>query len=271
MHPIFTYMFMRNAIYAGILASVIFGMIGTFVVVKRIVFISGGISHASFGGVGMAYYLGWNPLIGASIFAVSSALGIGAVGKRAMQREDTAIGIVWALGMALGAFFMSITPDYLPNMSSVLFGNILMIRRADVYFMIALSITITLTTILLYPRIQCVSFDEEFAKVVGVHTNILNVFMLVLVALSIVVLIKFVGIVLLIAMLTIPASIASEFTRDMWKMMVFSTVLSLFFVMSGLLISYSWNLPAGATIVLLAGGVFMSVMVYRKIYDKIIN
>ncbi len=260
------YAFIRNALYAGVLASVIFGIIGTFVVVKRIVFISGGISHASFGGVGMAYYLGLNTLFGAAIFAVISALGVGIVGKKKMQREDTAIGMVWALGMALGAFFMSITPGYLPAMSSVLFGNILMIRMIDIHLMAVLTLVITVTVILLYPRIQGASFDEEFSKVVGVKTSSLYLFMLVLVALSIVVLIKFVGIVLLIAMLAIPASISGEFTEDMSWMMVYSTLLSFVFVISGLYMSVIWDLPTGPTIVIVAGACFGVVMIGKKIF-----
>ncbi len=266
MLSIFAYSFMRNAFMAGILASVIFGIIGTFVVVKRLVFISGGISHASFGGVGMAYFLGWNPLWGASIFAVVSALGVGLVGKKTMQREDTAIGIVWALGMALGAFFMSKTPGYLPTMSSVLFGNILMISRTDIYLMASLTAIITATTVMLYPRIQGVSFDEEFSKVVGVRTTLLYLFMLILVALSIVVLIKLVGIVLLIAMLAIPASISGELTYDMSKMMAYSSALSLGFIISGLYISVLWDIPPGPSIVILAGAVFIIAMLPKKIF-----
>ncbi len=265
MLSILAYSFMRNAFIAGILASVIFGMIGTFVVVKRLVFISGGVSHASFGGVGMGYYLGWNPLWGATLFAVASALGVGLVGKRTMQREDTAIGIVWALGMALGALFMSITPGYLPTMSSVLFGNILMIGRIDIYLMAFLTVVITGTVIMLYPRIQGVSFDEEFSKVVGVRTTVIYLFMLVLVALSIVVLIKLVGIVLLIAMLAIPASISGEFTHDMSRMMVLSSILSLAFIVTGLYVSTVWDLPPGPTIVILAGIVFILVMAVKRV------
>ena len=271
MLSIFTYSFMRHAFMAGIIASVIFGIIGTFVVVKRLVFISGGISHASFGGVGLGHYLGWNLLWGASLFAVVSALGVGLIGKKTMQREDTAIGIVWALGMALGALFMTMTPGYLPTMSSVLFGNILMIRRFDIYLMAALTVVITTTVIILYPRIQGVSFDEEFSKVVGVKTTLIYLFLLVLVALSIVVLMKLVGIVLLIAMLAIPASISGEFTHDMSKMMVSSSLLSLVFIISGLYLSTLWDLPPGPATVILAGAVFIGVMVSKKIYEKFLK
>ena len=264
MFEFFQYTFMRNAIYAGILASIIFGVIGTYVVVKRIVFISGGIAHASFGGVGLAFYLGWNPLIGASIFAVISALGVGTVGKKTLQREDTAIGIVWAVGMALGAFFYYITPGYLPSPSSFLFGNLLMIRITDIYLLLILAVILLITVILFYHKLQAVSFDEEFSQVVGISTTAVYLLLLVLVAFSIVFLIKFVGIILVIAMLAIPASISSEVTHDLRKIMGYSSLLSLTFVLSGLWLSYQWNLPAGPTIVLLAGIVFITVMIFSR-------
>lgn len=259
------YQFMQNAIIAGILASVIFAIIGTFVVVKRIVFISGGIAHASFGGVGLAFYLGVDPLIGASLFAVVSALGVGTVGKKTLQREDTAIGIVWAVGMALGAFFYYITPGYLPSPSSFLFGNLLMIKRIDLYLLFAMSLITLLTVSILYHKLQAISFDEEFSEVVGVQTTVFYFLLLILVAFSIVFLIKFVGIILVIAMLAIPASISSGVTHDMRKIIFYSFLLSLTFVISGLFISYQVNTPAGPTIVMLAGVVFMADMIYSKI------
>lgn len=266
MFEILGYTFMRNAIYAGILASVIFGIIGTFVVVKRIVFISGGIAHASFGGVGLSFYLGWNPLLGASIFAVASALGVGTMGKKTIQREDTAIGIVWAVGMALGAFFYYITPGYLPSPSSFLFGNLLMINTFDIYLLLILAIVLVIIVSLFYHKLQAVSFDEEFSEVVGVHTTAVYLLLLVLVAISIVLLIKFVGIILVIAMLAIPASIASGETHDLRKIMAYSVVLSLVFVLSGLWISYHWNTPAGPTIIMFAGAVFTLDMVTSRFF-----
>lgn len=266
MLEMFQYAFMRNAFYAGICASIIFGIIGTYVVVKRIVFISGGIAHASFGGVGLSFYLGLNPLLGAMVFAVSSALGVGLLGKKTMQREDTAIGIIWAIGMALGAFFYFITTGYLPNPSSFLFGNLLMISIIDVYLLIGLALSLIIIVSLFYYKLQAVSFDEEFSEVVGVNTTAFYLFLLVLVALSIVFLIKFVGIILVIAMLSIPSSIASDVTHDMRKMMVYSSVLSLVFVLSGLWLSYLWDLPAGPTIILFSGTVFLLVILYDKLF-----
>ncbi len=269
---ILQYSFMRHALYAGLFASIIFGVIGTYVVVKRIVSISGGIAHASFGGVGLAIYLGWNPLLGALIFAVTAALGIGLAGKRTIQREDTVIGIVWAIGMALGAFFYYLTPGYQVNPTSFLFGNILMIGTLDIYLLAGLSIVILGTVTMMYYKLQAVSFDEDFAKVVGLNATSLYLFILVLVALSIVLLIKFVGMILVIAMLAIPASIASEFTHDLRKIMLYSTIFALIFIVAGLALSYQLDIPAGPTIILLAGMLFAIVMLAKKsrIFDSYI-
>ncbi len=269
MFDILQYTFMRNAIYAGIFASLLFGIIGTLVVVKRIVFISGGIAHASFGGVGMAFYLGLDPLVGASIFTVISALGVGILGERKIEREDTAIGVIWAVGMALGAFFYSITPGYRTiSPSSFLFGNIVMIRHLDILLLLALT-AITLTSVVFfYHKFQAVSFDEEFSKVVGVNTFYINIFLLLLVAFSIVLLIKFVGIILVIALLTIPASISNHFTHDMRKIMASSSLLSLVFIMSGLWISHTLDTAAGPTIVIMAGIVFIIVTVFSKLLKR---
>lgn len=267
MYDILQYTFMRNALFAGILASIIFGIIGTYVVVKRIVFISGGIAHASFGGVGLALYVGVDPLIGASIFAVLSAIGVGILGEKKMEREDTAIGIIWAIGMALGAFFYYITPGYLPNPTSFLFGNIMMIRIVDIYLLFIITIITLICVFFFYHELQAVSFDKEFSEVAGVNTLLIYLLLLILTAFSIVFLIKFVGIILVIALLAIPASISSKLTHDMKKIMVYSSFLSLFFVFSGLGLSYSIDTPAAPTIVILAGIVFIIAIVLEKLYN----
>ena len=263
------YAFMRNAIYAGILAAIAFGIIGTYVVVKRIVFIAGGIAHASFGGVGLAFYLGWEPvfgpIIGASIFALSSALGIGLLSKETLEREETTIGIIWAVGMAFGAFFMRSTPGYAFSPSSYLFGNILLLRVEDIYLLMALVIVILVSTILFYHKLQATAFDEEFSMVVGVHTLLLHLYFLCLVAMTIVFLIKFMGVILVLAMLTIPSSLVGQFTHDMRKIMVFSTLLSLVFVLFGLWSAYVWDFEVGATIVLEAAAVYLVVTLLKKL------
>ncbi len=262
---IFEYTFLRNAVLVGILASILFGIVGTLVVVKRIVFISGGISHASFGGIGMAFFLGWDPLIGAFIFAIGSALGIGYIGRESAQREDTSIGIIWAVGMALGALFYHLTPGYLPSAESFLFGNLLMIRSVDIVLLFILTIIVVLCIALLYRRFQAVSFDEEFSKVVGISTNKIYFLLLLIVSISIVLLLKFVGIILVIAMLSIPPSIAGMFTYDMKEMMMYSILFSLFFTFTGLWVSYGLDIPAGPTIVTFAGLIFITSLIGSKI------
>ena len=266
----FQYPFWRRAIYTGILASVLFGIIGTYVVIKRIVFISDGIAHASFGGIGLAFFISayfftFDPLLGAAIFALISAVGIGIMSKEKVQREDTAIGIIWVVGMALGALFYRMTPGYKPSMESFLFGNIYMIRRTDVYLLFFLVIGVLATVMFFYHELQAVSFDDEFAKIAGLNTDAFYIFLLILVAFSIVFLLRFVGIILVIAMLTIPASISSGRSSDIKKIMFFSCILSLIFVLCGLFISYIFNSPAGPSITLFSGGVFLIDMIEKKI------
>ncbi len=267
----FQYPFWRRAIYTGLLASVLFGVIGTYVVIKRVVFISDGIAHSSFGGIGLSFFVSaylffsLDPLLGAAIFALLSAVGIGLMSKEKVQREDTAIGIIWVMGMAIGALFYRMTPGYKPSMESFLFGNIYMIRRTDVYLLLVLVIGVLITVIFLYNELQAVSFDDEFAKVSGLNTDAIYILLLILVALSIVFLLRFVGIILVIAMLTIPASISSGRSSDIKKIMFFSWILSLIFVMLGLFISYLFNTPAGPSITILAGVVFGIDMVEKKI------
>ena len=266
----FQYPFWRRAIYTGLLASVLFGVIGTYVVIKRIVFISDGIAHSSFGGIGLAffvsaYFFSLDPLLGAAIFALLSAAGIGMMSKEKIQREDTAIGIIWVIGMALGAMFYRMTPGYKPSMESFLFGNIYMIGRTDVYLLLILVIGVVITVTLFYHELQAVSFDDEFSKVAGLNTDAIYIFLLILVALSIVFLLRFVGIILVIAMLTIPASIASGKSSDIKKIMVVAWFLSLIFVLVGLFLSYVFNTPAGPSITIFAGIIFVIDMMLKKI------
>ncbi len=266
----FQYTFWRRAIYTGILASILFGIVGTYVVIKRIVFISDGIAHASFGGIGLAifvsyYFFTLDPLLGAAIFALLSAVGIGIMSKEKVQREDTAIGIIWVMGMAVGALFYRITPGYKPSMDSFLFGNIYMIGSTDIYLLVFLVIGVLITVVLFYYELQAVSFDDEFAKIAGLNTDAIYIFLLILVALSIVFLLRFVGIILVIAMLTIPASISSGISNDIKKIMFYSCILSLVFVLCGLSLSYVFNTPAGPSITLFAGGVFVIDMIKKKV------
>ena len=251
------YEFVRNAIMAGILASIACGIIGVYVVVKRIVFISGGIAHASFGGIGLGYYLGINPIIGVLPFSIVSALSMGWVSKRSRLPEDTAIGILWAMGMSIGIILVSMTPGYAPDLMTYLFGNILTVPFFDIVLMLILDAIIILVVYSFYKEFLALCFDEEFATVRGVHAERLYLVLLCLIALTIVVLIRVVGIILVIALLTIPAAMSRQFTSNLKSMMLLSIMFGVVFSSGGIWLSYLFDVPSGATIVLVMSVVYL--------------
>jgi zinc transport system permease protein len=265
------YEFLTNAVLAGILASIVCGIIGTYIVVRRIVFISGGISHAAFGGIGLGYYLGMNPVTGAIIFSVSAALGIGIVNRFVKQAEDTVIGIMWALGMAIGILFISLTPGYAPDLFGFLFGNILTVPRQDLYLMAGLNLLVIGITLLFYKDIVAISFDEEFATIQGRPVNFLHFLMLAVIGLTIVIVIKIVGIILVISMLTIPPAISLSYTKKLSSMMFLSVILGVFFSLVGLYLSYKYDLQSGATIILTAVGGYALSYAGRMAFKKIMG
>jgi zinc transport system permease protein len=248
---------LRNPIIASILASVACGIVGTYVVVKRIVFISGGISHASFGGIGLGYFFGVDPVLGALIFSPVAALTMGIVSRRTKLAEDTAIGILWALGMAIGILFVYLTPGFAPDLMSYLFGDILFVSFQQMILMLILDIIIVLVIFLLYKELLAISFDEEFSTATGLPAERLYLALLCLVALTVVVLIRVVGIIMVIALLTIPAAMARQFTHDFKKIMLLSIFLGIVFTQCGLWLSYLLDWPSGATIILVAGALFL--------------
>ncbi len=259
------YQFMQNALLAGFLAAIACGIVGVYVVVKKIVFISGGIAHASFGGIGLGYLVGINPVLGAMVFAIASSLGIGLVTRRARLPEDTAIGILWAMGMALGIIFIGLAPGYAPDLFSYLFGNILTVPFFDLMLMLVLDVVIIVVVALLYKGFLYLSFDEEFSTVSGVPTEKLYLLLLCLIALTVVVLIRVVGIILVIALLTIPAALARQFTHNLKNMMLLAILAGVIFTFSGLWISYVLNLASGATIILVSGTVLFIVFGINKL------
>jgi len=249
------YEFMRNALMAGLLAAVACGIVGVYVVVKKIVFISGGIAHASFGGIGLGYFLGINPIIGALFFSLASGLAIGGVTRKTRLPEDTAIGILWALGMALGVVFIALTPGYAPDLMSYLFGNILTVPLGDILLMLALDAVIIGIVVALYKEYLILSFDEEYGTAIGMPVEKLYLLLLAMIALTVVVLIRVVGMILVIALLTFPAAMARQFTHNMKTMMFLSVLFGFLFTLGGLWLSYLLKLPSGATIILLGGTV----------------
>ena len=266
MSEILQYGFMRHALMVGLLVSIACGIVGTYVVVKRIVFISGGISHTAYGGVGLGYLLGIPPMVGATVFTVLAALAMGEVSHRVKQREDTIIGMMWAVGMALGVIFVKLSPGYTGDLMSYLFGSILAVPLTDLYLILALNVVILFIVILYHDQFTLTAFDEEFAQVIGVNTRLYNQLLLVVIALTVVVMIRAVGIILVIALLTIPPATATLFTRSMTGMMAFSMILRAVFTTGGLVISYLFELPSGATIIILCALGYMvgSLLAGRK-------
>jgi len=245
--------FMQNAVIIGLLASVACGVMGTYVVVRRIVFISGGISHAVLGGMGIAYYYGYNPIHGAVLSALVAALIIGFVSLRYHQHEDTLIGALWAVGMAVGILFIYKTPGYNVDLMSYLFGNILLVERESIHLLACLDAVIILSVLLFYKRFLAVCFDEEYSRLQGVGVVTTYLLLLCLIALTVVILIQVVGIILVIALLTLPAATARHYARSLGQMMLLASLLGAVFTTSGLVVSYGPNLPAGATIIVIAG------------------
>lgn len=245
--------FMQNAVIIGLLASVACGVMGTYVVVKRIVFISGGISHAVLGGMGIAYYYGYHPIHGAVVSALVAAVVIGLVSLRYHQYEDTIIGALWAIGMAVGILFIYKTPGYSIDLMSYLFGNILMVKRESVYMLAALDVLIIVLVFLFYKRFLAVCFDEEYSELQGIGVVTTYLLLLCLIALTVVILIQVVGIILVIALLTLPAATARYYAHSLVQMMILASLLGVVFTTSGLIVSYQPDLPAGATIILIAG------------------
>ena len=262
--------FMRYALVTGVLAGIACGIVGTYVVARRITYVAGGISHTVLGGMGIAFYLSvvynWkalHPLYGAIAAAILAAVIIGLVSLRAKEREDTVIGALWAVGMAVGIIFISRTPGYNENLMSYLFGNILMVSARDLWLIGILDLVVVGATLAFHNQLQAVCFDEEFARIRGVKVEFYYLLLLCLVALTVVLLLTVVGIIMVIALLVLPAAVAGFFTRTLKQNMILAVVLCIAFTTLGLAISYEPNLPAGATIIVLAGATYLAVMLLK--------
>jgi zinc transport system permease protein len=270
LHAVLEYQFLRHALVAGTLAGVACGVVGSYVVVRRITYIAGAIAHCVLAGLGLARWLkvvhGWpvSPAHGAAVAAVAAALTIGIVSLRAREREDTIIGAVWAIGMAVGILFIAVTPGYHEDLMSYLFGNILLIGGRDLWAMAILDIVILVLALGLYPQLEAVCFDEEFARLRGLKVELYVLVLLVLTALTVVLLVSVVGIVLVIALLTLPAAIAGQFTTTLRGMMALASLLAVSFTTAGLAVSYSPDLPAGATTIVIAGGAYLVSLLLKR-------
>ncbi len=244
-----TYEFFQHALLAALLMSVTCGIIGTYIVSRRMVFISGGITHASFGGVGIGYYLGFPPLAGAAIVAVLAALTTENLTRRKVLRNDSIIAILWSLGMAIGIIFVYLTPGYAPNLMSYLFGSIITVTSTDLWFMLALALIVSTVFVLFYRPILYVAFDEQFARIRGIPVMFINYMLIILVALTIVLSIRTAGIILVLSVLTIPQNISNLFTNRFSHIMAGSVVIGFLASILGLILSYALDIPSGATII----------------------
>ena len=267
--------FIRNALITGLLVSVACGLVGSYVVTRRITFIAGSIAHFILGGMGLVKYFnvvhGWtiiSPFHGALISSLLAASIIGFVSIRYKEREDTVIGALWAVGMAVGILFISQTPGYNADLMSYLFGNILLVSSGDLWLISALDILVVVIGFAFYKQILAVSFDEEHARLRGVNTEAYYLILLGLTAVTVVLLVTVVGIVMVIALLTLPAGIASLLSRKLLKIMVIAVILSMILTSGGLALSYNLNLPAGAVIILLAGAVYIIALVVKNIIRR---
>ena len=249
--------FMRNALAAGLLASVICGIMGTLVVVNRIVFLSGGIAHAAYGGIGLAFYFNWPYLPGTIGFSLFAAMVMAAISHTAKHRADTIIGVVWALGMAFGIILIDLTPGYNVDLMSYLFGSILTVPRSDLIVMAVIGVAMTVLVFYYYQDLLAMSYDEEFAQIRGVPVKKLYFGLIGMLAVTIVLVIQVVGLILVIALLTIPPFIVEKYAKSLAQMMVASSILGAVFTITGLWLSYRYNLTSGASIIMVSGIVFL--------------
>lgn len=249
---IFEYTYLQHAVIACFLSSIVCGIIGVIIIEKKLVMMSGGIAHTAYGGVGLGYLVGFEPIIGAFLFSICAALGIGYIKRKGGARSDVVIGLFWSLGMALGILFIGLMPGYPPDLSSYLFGSILSVTKADLYLIIILTLIVTLVIISLYHDWEAYLFDEEFACIIGIKTALMEYLLLVLIAMTVVVLIRVVGIILVIALLTAPAATAGMFTSNLKNRIIYSILLGNLFCISGLWISHEINIASGAAIVILS-------------------
>lgn len=246
---IFAYDFLVNAFVACILSGITCGIVGSYIVARRMVFLASGITHASFGGLGIALYAGLNPLLGAVAFASVSSLGIEYASRKGRMREDSAIGIIWSVGMAIGALFMSLRPGYATDLTSYLFGNILLVDRGDVAWLALLTVVIIFGAAIWLRRLMYITFDEEYARSQGLPVAVVAYIMAVVIAITIVLSIKVMGIILLLSLVTLPVVIANTLTKDYRRITLFASIIAVVANVIGFIFSYEYDLPTGSCII----------------------
>ncbi len=266
---LFQYEFFQHALLSAVLSSLVCGIIGSYIVAKRLVFISGGITHASFGGIGIAYFMGINPILGAAVFAILSAFGVEFLTKKSGVREDSAIGMFWSLGMAVGIIFIFLSSGYSPNLMSYLFGSILTVTDSDLWMMGTLSVMVVLFFILFFDLILFISFDEDYAKTKRMPVTLVNYLLICLVSLTIVLNIRVVGVILVISFLTLPQMTANILSHNFRKIILYSIIIALIGSVAGLFISYYLDLPTGPAIICVFVILFLSIKLLSMLITKI--
>jgi len=257
--------FVQNALIAGLLTSIICGVIGTLVVVNRLVFLSGGIAHSAYGGIGLAFYFGWPYMICAIGFAFLSSMVMAAVSLKSKHRSDTIIGVMWAMGMACGILLLDMTPGYNVDLMSYLFGSILSVPGSDLVVMAVIGVVILALIGYFFQDLLAMSYDEEFAQIRGVPVKRLYFMLIGIVAITVVMVVQVVGLILVIALLTIPPYIAEKYTQSLFGMMVLSCFIGMFFTTGGLWLSYTYDLTSGAAIIFLSGCLFFLSLIFDKV------
>lgn len=260
--------FMRNALMAGLLVSLAAGIVGVYVVLNRVSTLSGGIAHAAYGGVGMAYFFGFDPLVGGALFSLVAALGMNLIQRKTRQRADTLIGVLWAVGMAIGIIFVDRAPGYKADLMSFLFGSLLAVSSQDIYIILALDVVVLLTVAAFYRELLAISYDETFATVRGIPVAAISLILTGLIALTVVMLMRVVGLILVIALLTLPAAIANLIARNMRQMMALASLLGAAFTLIGLWLSYRYNLTSGAVIILVAAVAYLGALLVRQLLTR---
>ncbi len=262
MIDLLSYSFMQNAFLSAVLVSICVGVVGSLIVVNRMVFLAGGVAHSSYGGIGLAIYFGLLPLLGATLFATFIALIIAFLSYKNRERIDPVIGAMWAFGMAVGIIFTDLTPGYNVDLMSYLFGSIITVSKSDLYIMFAFDLLILLLISFYHKDLLALSFDSEFAKLRGIRVKFLYYLLVVMISFSVIVTIRAVGLILVIALMSIPSYMAEKMSSSIYKMMLYASLLTLFFSVSGLLLSYYFDISSGATIILTATFTFFGFQIY---------
>jgi zinc transport system permease protein len=265
---IFTFEFMQNALIASVLASIIASIIGVIVIEKKLVMLTGGVAHTAFGGVGLGYLVGFEPILGGGIFAVIASIVIGSLKKKNDKLTDVFIAVFWAVGMALGTVFISLSSGYAPDLSSYLFGNILTVTKLEVIILAVLAVLITATFIVNVKYVQGYLFDEEFLQVRKVNVRLIEVITHILIALSVVVLIKITGIILVLALLAVPSATSIIISKRFVPRVIISAVIGVIYCFIGISLSYEVGLPTGATIIIVSSVIYFIVSLINKIALK---